>query len=212
MNYRDYSFADDVGNYLVSSNDYSSTESKFRLAKVGLTASKKFDSDLIKGVDVYYGMDNTNGARLFNSLVGQVKFAKNFTATVAFGLKTVNDNDAAKAAGYKDRYEYTTTTLYGQTFNSGVSGLVKGNSDLNNPFAFAVGVAKQFDKLKKPTVYAQFVYNTDPFKHFGDGQDQLNLDGANVNGSVEKEKTGNIDAVDWYDGRAAVRVGIRWDI
>ena len=212
MNYRDYSFADDVGNYLVSSNDYSSTESKFRLAKVGLTASKKFDSDLIKGVDVYYGMDNTNGARLFNSLVGQVKFAKNFTATVAFGLKTVNDNDAAKAAGYKDRYEYTTTTLYGQTFNSGISGLVKGNSDLNNPFAFAVGVAKQFDKLKKPTVYAQFVYNTDPFKHFGDGQDQLNLDGANVNGSVAKEGAGNIDAVDWYDGRAAVRVGIRWDI
>ena len=68
------------------------------------------------------------------------------------------------------------------------------------------------DKLKKPTVYAQFVYNTDPFKHFGDGQEQLNLDGANINGSVEKEKSGNIDAVDWYDGRAAVRVGIRWDI
>ena len=40
----------------------------------------------------------------------------------------------------------------------------------------------------------------------------MNIDGANVNGSVEKEKTGNIDAVDWYDGRAAVRVGIRWDI
>ena len=83
---------------------------------------------------------------------------------------------------------------------------------MNNPFAFAVGVAKQFDKLKKPTVYAQFVYNTDPFKHFGDGQDQLNLEGANVKGSVEKEGAGNIDPVDWYEGRAAVRVGVRWDI
>ena len=34
----------------------------------------------------------------------------------------------------------------------------------------------------------------------------------NVKGSVEKEGLGNIDAVDWYDGRAAVRVGVRWDI
>ena len=130
--------------------------------------------------------------------------ATRYLAGIAAGLKTVNDNDAAKEAGYKDNtvidYENKTVTIN------------KGDSDLNNPFAFAVGVAKQFDKLKKPTVYAQFVYNTDPFKHFGDGQDQLNLDGANVKGSVAKEGAGNIDAVDWYDGRAAVRVGIRWDI
>ncbi|MCI6315709.1 MAG: hypothetical protein SO238_08510, partial [Treponema sp.] len=207
MNYRDYDFADDVGKYLVSSNDYASSESKFRLSKIGVTASKKFDSDIVKNVDFYYGMDNTNGARLFNSLIGQVKFAKNITATLAFGLKTINDNDAAIAAGYKDKIEY-------KCENGNLKGITitQGNSSLNNPFAFAVGIAKQFDKFKKPTVYAQFVYNTDPFKHFGDGQEQLNLDGANINGSVEKEKSGNIDAVDWYDGRAAVRVGIRWDI
>lgn len=86
------------------------------------------------------------------------------------------------------------------------------NSDLNNPFAFAVGVSKKFVALKKPTVYAQFVYNMDPFKHFGDGQDQLNLNRSNVNGSCAKEADGDIDPVDWYDGRAAMRVGIRWDI
>ena len=218
MNYSDYDFYEDaylndsgkwaygsrVGNYLKSSNKFGSTESQFRLSNIGVTASKKFDSDVLKGIDVYYGFDNTNGARLFNTLVGQVKFAKNFTVTLAAGLKTVNDNEAAKTAGYKDKV----------TFNDNFTAVTinKGNSDLNNPFAFAVGVAKQFDKLKKPTVYAQFVYNTDPFKHFGDGQDQLNLDGANVKGSVEKESAGNIDPVDWYDGRAAVRVGVRWDI
>ena len=230
MNYRNYDFDEEtvydpltkkmvkktVGNYLVSDNDYGSTESKFRVATVGLSATKKIDSDVLKSVDVYYGLDNTNGARLFNTLVGQVKFAKNITATVAFGLKTINDNDAAKNAGYKDKVEYTYSTeerWYG-TEKTGVTGVnvTKGNTALNNPFAFAVGVSKQFDKLKKPTVYAQFVYNTDPFKHFGDGQDQLNLSGANVNGSVEKENAGNIDAVDWYDGRAAWRIGIRWDI
>ena len=217
MNYSDYDFYEDVrlengnwtrgscvGNYLKSSNKFGSTESQFRVANAGLTASKKFDSDVLKGIDLYYGLDNSNSARLFNTLVGQVKLAGNFTVTLAAGLKTVNDNDAAKAAGYKDLYE----------FNSDYTAVTinKGDSSLNNPFAFAVGVAKQFDKLKKPTAYAQFVYNTDPFKHFGDGQDQLNLDGANIKGSVEKEGVGNIDPVDWYEGRAAVRVGIRWDI
>ncbi|MBQ5848065.1 MAG: hypothetical protein IIW49_04010 [Treponema sp.] len=87
------------------------------------------------------------------------------------------------------------------------------NADANNPFAFAVGVSKQFKAMKKPTVYAQFVYNMDPFKHFGDGQDALNMNRSNVNGSWAKEGSrGTIDAVDWYDGRAAMRVGIRWDI
>ena len=89
---------------------------------------------------------------------------------------------------------------------------VEFDENVNNPFAFAIGASKRFKAMKKPTVYAQFVYNMDPFKHFGDGQDQLNLDRANVKGSVEKEGAGNIDAVDWYDGRAAVRVGVRWDI
>ena len=40
----------------------------------------------------------------------------------------------------------------------------------------------------------------------------LNMNRSNVNGSHEKEGVGVIDAVDWYDGRAAMRVGIRWDI
>ena len=52
----------------------------------------------------------------------------------------------------------------------------------------------------------------DPFKHFGDGQDALNMDRSNVKGSWQKEGVGDIDPVDWYDGRAAMRVGIRWDI
>ena len=51
----------------------------------------------------------------------------------------------------------------------------------------SAGVSKQFKALKKPILYAQFVYNMDPFKQFGDGQDGLNLDGANVKGSWEKE-------------------------
>lgn len=163
---------------------YGASDSRFRFKKAGATFSMKPDSDVVKGVNVYYGLDMSNSVRYFNTLIGQVKFPMDITANLAIGIKTENTASADKSF----------------------------DSDTNNPFAFALGVSKQFKALKKPILYAQFVYNMDPFKHFGDGQDALNLDGANVKGSWEKEGVGDIDPVDWYDGRAAMRVGIRWDI
>ena len=163
---------------------YGASDSRFRFKKAGATFSMKPDSDIVKGVNVYYGLDMSNSVKYFNTLVGQVKFPMDITANLAIGIKTENTASADKSF----------------------------DSDTNNPFAFAVGVSKQFKAMKKPTLYAQFVYNMDPFKHFGDGQDALNLDGANVKGSWQKEGVGDIDAVEWYDGRAAMRVGIRWDI
>ena len=166
---------------------YAASDSRFRFKKAGATFSMKPDSDIVKGVNVYYGLDLSNEYRYFNTLVGQVKFPMDITANLAIGIKTEN--------------------------TASDSNVYKFNSDTNNPFAFAVGVSKQFKAMKKPTVYAQFVYNMDPFKHFGDGQDALNLNGANVNGSWKKNAVvGTIDPVDLYDGHAAMRVGIRWDI
>ena len=189
LNYNGFKYTDDwrKSNGDVSDDDlakYGASDSRFRFKKAGATFSMKPDSDIVKGVNVYYGLDLSNKVRYFNTLVGQVKFPMDITANLAIGIKTENTASADKSF----------------------------DSDTNNPFAFAVGVSKQFKALKKPTVYAQFVYNMDPFKHFGDGQDALNLDGANVKGSWQKEGVGDIDAVDWYDGRAAMRVGIRWDI
>ena len=167
---------------------YSSSDSPFRVKVAGASFSMKPEySDLIKGVNVYVGQDMSNVNRMFTTLVGKVSFKDDWTANASIGLK----------------YENTLSNEDNRTFNA----------DANNPFAFAVGVSKQFKAMKKPTVYAQFVYNMDPFKHFGDGQDALNMNRSNVNGSWAKEGTrGTIDAVDWYDGRAAMRVGIRWDI
>ena len=191
MNYNAYNYYEDI-KYDDShiryddnkdENKYGCSDSQFRLKKAGLYANIKPDSDILKGVNVYYGFDLSNKTRWFNSLIGQAMFPGDITANLAIGIKTEN-------------------MLSDNSFDS----------DTNNPFAFAVGVSKQFKALKKPVVYAQFVYNMDPFKHFGDGQDNLNLDRANVKGSIEKEGAGDIDAVDWYDGKAAVRVGIRWDI
>ena len=163
---------------------YGASDSRFRFKKAGATFSMKPDSDVVKGVNVYYGLDMSNSVKYFNTLIGQVKFPMDITANLAIGIKTENTASADKSF----------------------------DSDTNNPFAFALGVSKQFKAMKKPILYAQFVYNMDPFKHFGDGQDALNLDRANVNGSWAKEGSGSIDPVDWYDGRAAMRVGIRWDI
>ncbi len=191
MNYNAYSYYEDIkydSDHIryddnKDENKYSCSDSQFRLKKAGLYANIKPESDIFKGVNIYYGFDLSNKTRWFNTLVGQVMFPCDVTANVAVGIKTEN-------------------MLSDNSFDS----------DTNNPFAFAVGVSKQFKAMKKPTVYAQFVYNMDPFKHFGDGQDGLNIDRANVKGSLEKEGAGDIDAVDWYDGQAAVRVGIRWDI
>ena len=181
MNYQAYQWTDGLKDE--DENKYDASDSAFRFKKAGATFSMKPDSDIVKGVNVYYGLDMSNSVKYFNTLVGQVKFPMDITANLAIGIKTEN-------------------TASNESFNS----------DENNPFAFALGVSKQFKALKKPILYAQFVYNMDPFKHFGDGQDALNLDGANVKGSWEKEGKGDIDPVDWYNGRAAMRVGIRWDI
>ena len=185
MNVLAYQYVDGIK--AEDANKYACSDSPFRVKVAGASFSMKPEySDLIKGVNLYVGQDMSNTNRMFTTLVGKVSFKDDWTANASIGLK----------------YENTLSNEDNRTFNA----------DANNPFAFAVGVSKQFKAMKKPTVYAQFVYNMDPFKHFGDGQDALNMNRSNVNGSHEKEKNGVIDAVDWYEGRAAMRVGIRWDI
>ena len=68
--------------------------------------------------------------------------------------------------------------------------------------------------MKKPIVYAQFVYDMDPYKNFGDGQDQLNLDNYEIGSKSMKKGSDSPsqDAVEVYQGTAALRVGVRWDI
>ena len=180
-----YKLSDITMNNIYLSDKYACSDSPFAVKVAGVTYSYKFDSDILKQNNTYVGLDFSNADRYFFTAVEQLRFAGDWTANVALGLKTANPVSDAYAGD---------------------------NAKLNNPFAFSVGVSKQFKALKKPVLYAQFSYNMDPFKHFGDGQDALNLNRANVNGSWEKEGVGTIDAVDWYDGRAAIRVGIRWDI
>lgn len=182
VKYNAYKYDDDSND----PNNYDASDSAFLFKNAGLTLEWSEFSDVIKQMDVYYGLDNSNAVRLFNTLVASVTLPMDFKVSAALGLKTVKGTDAA------DSY----------------------NKDMNNPIGFALGVSKQIKRIKSPILYAQFVYNMDPYKKFGEGQEQLALDGANLRRGWDSECSkgaAGIDAVDYYDGFAAIRAGIRWE-
>ena len=85
-------------------------------------------------------------------------------------------------------------------------GLRSANKDVADPtapFGAFLGAWKKLDVLQKPILYTQFVYNMDPYKAFGDGQEVYNLDGYILDGD---------DAVNNYAGAAAIRLALRWEI
>lgn len=69
-----------------------------------------------------------------------------------------------------------------------------------NPFGFFLGLNKQINKTYNTILYTQFVYNMDPYKEFGDGQDTLNLD----------EYTLDSDA-NYFWNQAAFRIALKFD-
>ncbi len=162
---------------------FGASDSAFLFENAGLTFSWNKVSDVVKSLNVYYGFDNANSARLFNTLVGSVSLPADLTLTAAFGLKTVKGTEAGQAY----------------------------NKDANNMIGFALGCAKKISKIQKPVIYTEFCFNMDPYKNFGDGQDQLALNGANVSDRWDGKGVGGIDAVDYYDGSAAIRCGMRWE-
>ncbi len=81
-----------------------------------------------------------------------------------------------------------------RTANSGVSAP-------ENPFGFYFAGSKKLSILSKPTVYIQFMYGMDPYHDFNDGPTAYNLDGYTLD-----------DGVDDYNGSAALRIGLQWDI
>ena len=168
-----------------SQNVYESSDSVFRAKKAGLSYEINNIGPALRSVTLYYGLDNTNSIRLFNTLIGEASLSGNIKVSCGVGLKTVKNTQAA----------------------------ISYNKAENNPFAFVLGFAKQLNILQRATIYSQFVYNMDSYKLFDGAQDKLSLDRANVSSRWDdKSAQGTIDAVDYYDGKAAVRVGIRWDI
>lgn len=82
-----------------------------------------------------------------------------------------------------------------RTKNAGVT------ADPASPFGFFVGGKKKLNVLYKPTAYIQYMYGMDPYNAFGDGPTAYKLDGYTFDGGVAD-----------YNGNAAVRCGLQWDL
>ena len=66
---------------------------------------------------------------------------------------------------------------------------------------FFVGANMKLNIPQKPILYTQFVWGMDPYKGFGDGQDNINYDGYTLG-----------DGAADYANAGAFRVALRWDI
>lgn len=146
--------------------------SSFILGEAGLQYNMGAINDVIGGINVKYGFDNGNDDVSCDQLFNTL------LAEVKLPL------GIAVQAGF---------------------GLRTANGDAADPlapFGAFLGAWKKLDTiLQKPIVYAQFVYNMDPYMAFGDGQEQFNLDGYTLDNGV-----GN------YEGLAAIRLAMRWEI
>ena len=131
--------------YLSTLND----KTTFKFNNFGLKAGIAALNDVVKGIDVMYGLKNDDAAKLYNSVVTTVKLPSDINVDVAFALRSIKDTEEGKK-------------------------LVKEEAI---PFGFGVGVSKVLKNLQQPTAYAQFVFNADPYKGFSDGRQNLNMDG-----------------------------------
>ncbi len=185
LHVKSYTYADGMDSSTL--NKYSASDSQVLLSRAGLVSNWDLQSDVVKGLDLFYGFDNSDSKRLLNSIVSNIRLSNDINVTAGIAVKTVKSTEAASSY---DRSE-------------------------NNPFGFALGISRKFSRLGGPVVYAQFVYNTDIYRRFGEGQEQLALDRANSSSRWNKGAfpgSGVVNAVDYHDGKAALRAGIRWDV
>ena len=77
---------------------------------------------------------------------------------------------------------------------------LSGQTAILTQYGFFVGANMKLNIPQKPVLYTQFVWNMDPYKGFGDGQDFINYDGYTIDSGVEN-----------YAGAGAFRVALRWD-
>ena len=143
----------------------------FILGEAGLQYNMGAINDVIGGINVKYAFDNGNDDEECDQLFNTL------LAEVKLPL--------------------------GFTVQAGF-GLRTANGDADDPvapFGAFLGAWKKLEVLQKPIVYAQCVFNMDPYMDFGDGQEQFNLDGYTLDNGVEN-----------YEGAAAIRLAMRWEI
>jgi len=125
----------------------------------------KIAPGLIEGLDLYYGVDNTDSTVLFNSLLAEAKFGTGLTGQLGLGLRS--------------------------------------GSSAASTYAACLGAswALPLPAAKSPSLYAQALYNMDPYdasaRNSFDFNDEYTYLPA---GGYAKS-----------DGLSALRLGITWD-
>ena len=146
-------------------------EGLFTIGDIGLKVSTPL---VMNGLSAIYGFDPDSDDAIYHTGIFELGLPAGITAQTGFGLR------AAK----KDAEGNVSTKYEGKAFG------------------FFIGANMKLTKVpQKPILYTQFVWNMDPYKGFGDGQENLNLDGYVL------DKGG-----DNYAGNGAVRVALRWEI
>lgn len=79
----------------------------------------------------------------------------------------------------------------------------QGDTDNNpNPLGFFAGAVHRLPIISRPVLYAQFLWNMNPYKGFNDGIHNYDLDGYLTSGWARNS----------YSGDAAIRAGLRWEL
>ena len=127
---------------------------------------------VLNGLAFVYGFDNDGEKAVYHTGIFELGLPAGINAQAGIGYRAakVDENDKA----YED-------------FNG-------------EEFGFFVGANMKLNIPQKPVLYTQFVWNMDPYKGFGDGQDFINYDGYTIDSGVEN-----------YAGAGAFRVALRWD-
>ncbi len=121
---------------LRDNTEYAGSESRFLFNEAG---AKLSITDPVKGklntLDVYYGLNNSDDNKMFNTLIAVFGLPKDATVELGLGIRTVHDS---------------------------ASGKIKDN---NNLMGFSLGSSWKIpsSRLKTPLLYGAFVYNMDPY-------------------------------------------------
>lgn len=133
--------------------EYDATQAAYQLGEVGAKwyLSNPVES-LFTGMDLYYGFNNWDKEKVFNSVVASMKMPGNASLDLATGVRLVRDDVAGAAAMKKT----------------------------NNLMGYGLGGSWKLPlpALKSPLLYGAFVYNMDPFGEGGLSMSDFTTEGG----------------------------------
>ena len=190
--------------YMVATLDKESAKQKFKdpeSMEIGAKLFGGYDFDVAK-FDAYMNMSLVT--KVDDSFAIGDMGLKVSTPLVMDGLAFVYGYDPADAAAdyHTGIFELSLPAGINAQTGFGLRAAKDGSKAYEGKeFGFFLGANMKLKCLAKPVLYTQLVWNMDPYKGFGDGQELINYDGYTLG-----------DGAGDYAGAGAFRVALRWDI